>query len=179
VKYELLYSELLRWMPKEPHGALYTNSLLLDMFFFMFSTGLSCKATSKALLVNGKRVSKKTIRRWMDLVLKDLSNWGQETIKWPTPEQWLSDSARITQCDSNSLYARKLFFFVDGSVIKVFDTSGIRISRAFRNHKHGHPAFVFFIMVTPAGRVVYVSDKLKQGSCHDKTHFEQDGVYQA
>jgi hypothetical protein len=175
-RHTLLYEELLSFMPHEPPNSLYTNPLLLDMFFFMFTTGLSCNSTSKALLVQGKRVSRQTIRNWMDRILENLAKWGQSKIKWPTPEEWQCDSSRILQKEEYSDYAKKLFFFVDGSVLKLFDTSDIRISRDMRNGKHGCSAFVFFIMVTPAGRIVYVSEDIREGTCHDKTHFLEDGV---
>ena len=106
----------------------------------------------------------------------NLAKWGQSKIRWPTPKEWHDDSSRIKEKQEYSDYAKKLFFFVDGSVLKVFDTSDVKASRLMRNTKHGCPSFVFFIMVTPSGRIVYVSEHLVAGTCHDKTHFLKDGV---
>jgi hypothetical protein len=175
-RHNLLYAELLKFMPKEPPNVKYTNLILIDMFFFMFSTGLSCSATAKTLMINGERMDETTIRRWMDIVCGHLSKWGKSMITWPSPEAWLQESKRITENPVYSDYARKLFFFVDGSIIRTYDSSEIRSSRSMRNSKHGHPGYIFFIMVTPSGRVVYVSNQLKSGSTHDKTHMLEDGV---
>lgn len=174
-KMNSLFHEMQKWLPEIPFQAKYSKSLLLDMFFFMFSTGMSSRDISKTLLVNGLQVSHQSIISWMDLTMENLAKWGQSTVKWPTPDQWLADSRRIQEASHYSDYAQKLFFFVDGTIIKTFDTSDIRISQKMRNSKHGSPGFVFFIMVTPAGRVVYVSE-LREGTCHDKTHFMSDGV---
>lgn len=170
-----LWSELLRWLPRKPAEARYTNDILLQNFFFLFSTGLSIEATSRTLRISGKTVSGKTVRRWFVLALKHFSAWGRATISFPSDDEWISDSKRIFEDETYSEYKDKLFFFVDGTVVKILNMSDPITHRAFHNGKHGCPGFVFFICVTPSGRIVYLSD-LEGGSTHDKTHFLKSGV---
>ena len=60
--------------------------------------------------------------------------------------------------------------------MKTKNSSDPLYSRLIQNGKHSIPAFVFFIVVTTCGRIVYVSEELKEGSVHDKTHWENEEV---
>jgi len=37
-------------------------------------------------------------------------------------------------------------------------------------------SLIFFIVVTPCGRIIYLSEKLQKGSTNDKTHFNMEKV---
>jgi hypothetical protein len=67
------------------------------------------------------------------------------------------------------------FYFVDGTVIEIGETGDVVMNRASWNHKHQVHANSFFIVVSPKGRIVYLSDVF-DGSTHDKTSWEESGI---
>ena len=42
--------------------------------------------------------------------------------------------------------------------------------------RHQIQSFVYFIVCTPSGRVVYLSEVFEGGSIHDKTHWVKENV---
>lgn len=59
--------------------------------------------------------------------------------------------------------------------MKIWTPEDSKTARAFFNKKHGYHAFVFFIVVTADGKIVYISD-VRGGTEHDKTHWNESDV---
>ena len=68
-----------------------------------------------------------------------------------------------------------IFYFVDGTVVEVEESGDVAFRRLLWNNKHQHSALSFFILVSPDGRIVYVST-VDNGNVHDKTAWEHSGV---
>jgi hypothetical protein len=107
-----------------------------------------------------------TLRRQFYRTIEDLEPWAKEQIKWPTLEMWkLKHNEKL-----RNAYPKTLFFWVDGTVIKMWCPKDTKTARVFYNKKHGHHSYVFFVAVTPDGEIVYVSECMG-GTEHDKTHW--------
>lgn len=170
-----LWSELTPLLEIPPQSKV-TPELLLDLIFFAFSTGLSMVDISKVFLVDGATVSVSTLYRWFDIAIKSLSKWGRKQVYFLSDVEWLSNSSKITENEDFQRYENILFYFVDGTIIEVQDTSDPLMSQTIRNGKHGCSAIVFFIMVAPGGIVTYLSEEFTEGCVHDKTHFNADNT---
>jgi hypothetical protein len=66
-------------------------------------------------------------------------------------------------------------FFTDGTVLELFDPIDPESHRWFWNTKHQMTAWSFFIVITPNGRIVYVSD-VYGGSVYDKTSWNNSDI---
>ena len=117
------------------------------------------------------QVSEQCLRDRVFEAIKKLEGWAKSQIIFPQVEVWR------TLGPENLLkeYRDILFLFVDGTVVKIFTPSDIKSSRSFYNSKHGFCAWVFFAVVTPDGRIVYISDA-REGSIHDKTHWNNSNI---
>lgn len=170
-----LWLELMPLLEIPPQSKV-TPELLLDLIFFVFSTGLSMVDVSKVFFVDGVLVSVSTLYRWFDMTIDSLSKWGRKQIYFLLDEEWLFYSSKIFENEEFKRYENILFYFVDGTIIEVQDTSDPLMSQTLRNGKHGCPAIVFFIMVAPGGIVTYLCEEFSEGCMHDKTHFNSDGT---
>jgi hypothetical protein len=172
-----LWSELTPYLEVPTHSKVTTN-LLLDLVFFVFSSGLSMVDISRVFLVDGATVTVATLYCWFDSAISSLARWGKEQIYFLLDEEWLANSSKITEGEEFKRYENTLFYFVDGTIIEVEDSSDPLMSQSLRNGKHGCPAIVFFVMVAPSGIVSYLSEQFCEGSAHDKSHFNSDSVCQ-
>jgi hypothetical protein len=104
-------------------------------------------------------------------LIKELQPWAKKQIGWPTMEEW----RRSHNQKLKEQYPNKLFFWVDGTVIKLFKPKDCKTARVFYNNKHGYHGFVFFVAVSPDGRVTYLSASMA-GTEHDKTHWNESSA---
>jgi hypothetical protein len=112
-------------------------------------------------------VSDDAMRRHLFEVMRAVEPWSRSQIEMPTVEDWYYF---LTPQELKTAYPNTLFFFVDGTVIEKWDSDDTKVARASFNTKHNIPAYVFFVLVAPNGRIVYLSD-VRLGSTHDKTHW--------
>lgn len=176
ILHDALYKELFSWIElPTAQNAKFNPELLLDLFFLAMSTGLGIKALTRVVKVDGEKVTRQTVQRWFDRTLDCLENWGLKQITWVSLKEWKEDCKRHNQPEYLK-YQKVLFFHIDGSIVETFDTSDPAGRRAIRNGKHGCPAFVFFIIVTSRGRIVYLSKEVKEGSVNDKSHVNDEKV---
>jgi hypothetical protein len=175
--HEKLWGELLPCVQPPQNGSgKFNNRLLLDLLFFTFATGFSFKQTARSFRYNNELLCDSTISNWFDKTLTDLQPWSKKQIKLLEPEEWKGDSKKVQEDQQYKKYHETLFYYVDGTVIPTEDSSDPRRSRTMRNGKHGTSAIVFFLVVTPKGRIVHVSEEFREGSVHDKTHFNDDPI---
>lgn len=188
--YKKLCAELMPFLP-------FIDSIscqhLLDFFFFTFHTGMTINTLSKHFYVKGKLIHSSTLHRHWDAVIEGLARWGRSKIKFLSIDDWKKDCFPIFEKEHFSEYRKSFFFFVDGTVVKTLDSSDIESSRALYNSKHKViqsfislifsdvlnaqvPAFIFFVCVTPCGRIIYLSEETVQGKMPDKTHYEKEKV---
>lgn len=172
-----LWGELIPYLETPQHSKV-TKVLLLDLVFFVFSSGLSMVDVSRVFLVDGELVAVSTLYRWFDNAISSLAKWGRKQIYFLSDDEWLANSSKITENEEFKRYDDTLFYFVDGTIIEVQDTSDPLMSQTLRNGKHGCPAIVFFVMVAPSGIVSYLCEEFSDGNTHDKSHFNADRVSQ-
>jgi hypothetical protein len=122
-----------------------------------------------------------TLRRHFYKTLKDLQPWAKKQIGWPTLAEWRSKHHEKLR----DVYPKTCFFWVDGTVVKMWCPKDSKVARVFYNKKHGGHSYVFFIVVAPNGEIVYLSECMA-GTEHDKTHWnnstgpdELEGRYQS
>ena len=163
-------------MPSNCPSVKFTPENLLDLLFFTFSTGLPMETIAKSFYVNDATISNTTLTRWFDKTLDDLLPWAKEQIYFLSDKEWINDSWKIYSQEKYQKFWNTLFYFVDGTVVEVNDTQCPLTLRTFRNGKHSVQAIVFFVVVSPRGRIVYVSKKFEGGSIHNKTHWENEKV---
>ncbi len=104
-------------------------------------------------------------------VIHSVLPWAKSQISFPSVSDWIS----ATSDELRTEYPSVLFFFVDGTVLKIWAPSDEKVMCTCFNSKHNHHGLVFFIVVMPNGRILYVSD-VHDGSTHDKTHWNSSGV---
>ena len=111
------------------------------------------------------------MRKLFMRVVHSLVPWAMSFLKFPSIEAWSASSPASLK----SKYPTHLFFFVDGTIMKINAPQDEKTACAFFNFKHGYHGYVFFLAVMPNGQIVYVSG-VREGSVHDKTHWNQSGV---
>ena len=148
--------------------------VMLDLIFSIFNTGFGFTKMSEAFLIEGQKRSDRNLSDWFHRGLESLQPWAEKQISWLSDEDWLTHSLPFHQAYPD--YQDTLFYFVDGTVVETQNPYCCAGSRAMRNGKHGIPAYVYFIVVAPSGRVVYLSDKFMTGKTHDKTHWVSEEV---
>ena len=90
------------------------------------------------------------------------------------PQRFLTDEEWEKEMERYESYKDRIF--TDGSVLQTFECSDPALARAMRSGKHSIPAYVFFVVVSPRGRIVYVSDYVVGGSVHDSVHWQVSDV---
>jgi len=89
-----------------------------------------------------------------------------------SPDQtWHEQSNRLT----GTSFEEYLLLAVDGTIIPVHNPGDLVFHKRLFQQKHNTTGFVFFILVTMSGHIVYTS-KTAPGSTHDATHWEKSGV---
>ena len=63
------------------------------------------------------------------------------------------------------------FYWIDGTVIRVWRPGEVLTQRVLFNADHGFCSYKFFLVVSPNGRICYVSNQIRGGSENDRTHW--------
>jgi hypothetical protein len=106
----------------------------------------------------------KCVRRVFNQTMEQLYPWALTQITLPTPTEWLAMNTEKLEKG----FPNRLFFFIDGTILEVWRPKDIKRARSDFNAKHGCAAVSFFIVVSPTGRIVYISH-LDTGNTHDST----------
>jgi len=170
-----LFNELVEYLIPAPKQRKLSPQLSLELLFFILSTGFSFELVAKVFHVNGNPITPKTAKRTFDRTLQSLQRWVDEQIYLLENDQWLNESQKVMNDDQFQEYQDMLMYTVDGTLISTADSSDIAFHHALYNTKHACPGYVFFIIVTLSGRIVYVSN-IERGNIHDKTHFKLSNV---
>jgi len=104
---------------------------------------------------------------WVDI----LYPWAKSQITFFDIPEWLLHHPE----ELRSQFPKHLFFFVDGTVLKMWAPSDSRCRRKHYNSKHGCHAWIFFVVVDPSGHIVFLSN-VDVGSKHDSTHWNEIDV---
>ena len=115
---------------------------------------------------------KTTVRRNFFKLIDDLQAWAKAQISWPSIDEWENASSHKLRF----AYPSTLFFWVDGTVVKVWSPKDMKSARTLYNAKHGYHAYSFFVVVRPDGHICYIS-KCLGGSEHDATHWNHSDVF--
>jgi hypothetical protein len=108
-----------------------------------------------------------------DVYLK-LQFWVKRMVRLPEIEDWSLSTPQIFR----KSYPNTLFFFVDGTILEIFQSNLMVVNRDFWNPKHKIVSITFTILVTPDGRIVYVSQTYP-GKHHDRKVWFDSGINQA
>jgi len=123
--------------------------------------GLISRVLLPLLTINHGRDSH---RRTFGHVIDDLYKWALTQIFLLPASEWLLNSTELL----DALFPGHLFYFVDGTVLQIFEPSDVTKAKRAYNQKHGFCALSFFIICAPNGRIVYISC-MDWGSTHDAT----------
>lgn len=96
----------------------------------------------------------------------------ERIVAFPSVARW---ATRETSTAFNDNFPRVLVFFVDGTFVESEDTADTLVHKAMFNTKHGGNGWVFTILVTSMGRIVWVSD-VEGGRIHDATAWKDSKV---
>lgn len=162
-----LLDELTPFVKAHKHR-LYSVPKLLEVVLYYLAQGPSLSELATATLYSDWSAVGKMV--WG--VLEQLQVWADKNIYFLDIKDWIEDSAKP---HSHKAYENILFYMVDGTVVETTNTSDIPMARSLHNTKHAIPAYVFFIAVSPRGRIMFVSD-IRTGNTHDKTHYNSSNV---
>jgi hypothetical protein len=167
-EYEALFAELLPHVPVSAHGnAKGSARLILQLFFMKY-----VYAMSDALLGLFCAVNATTVGRWLAAVEDALQAWAADQVQLLSADAWETDCECLPE-----VFGDSLVLFVDGTVIYTEQPHDVTLQRQFYStHKHAW-GWQFFILVTPTGRIVHVSD-VNPANIHDSAQFNASGVVQ-
>ena len=114
------------------------------------------------------------LRKLFMKVIHSIVPWAKEQLKFPSVDTWISS----TPDEMKAAFPSVLFFFVDGTVLRIKMPMDEKTARATFNSKHGYHGYVFFIVVMPNGKIAFVSG-IRDGSTHDKSHWNQSGAVES
>ena len=160
-------SAVLPFVPK--HRKAGTDELTrLKVTLFAVASGLSSRTLDRM-----GWVSRTTISTWVNEITEAIvkAPLYKQYVRFLTDEEWEKEMERY-----ESYKDRYVLIFTDGSVLETVECTDPALARAMRSGKHNIPAFVFFVVVSPRGRVVYVSDYVAGGSVHDSVHWQVSDV---
>lgn len=94
----------------------------------------------------------------------NLREWAESYFTLPSIAKW----TQATPDDFKAEYPNALSFFIDGTVVPIYKPKNNSAQKKAYNGKHGFHALVFSILVTPDGRIVWLS-QIDLGNQHDAT----------
>lgn len=155
---------------KSSYGLDGFNGLLLTLL--ILRSGISHQKAANFL---SNSASESTARRCFGHWLEAINSWGEQTkqVAFLKPDEWKKECD--TKCKFLEDFPNHLIYFVDGTPVATYNPTEFNASYRTWNQKHQIHSFTFFVLVTPTGRIVYVSD-LEGGSVHDATHFRKSDV---
>lgn len=158
--------------PKSHYNLHNINGLVLTLI--ILRTGMSFQNAAHFL---GPSANESSARACFNDWVQTVYSFSEDKniITFLTLSEWRKECH--TKSDFIGCYPNKLIYFVDGTPIEVLVPSDPVASFLTFNTKHQMNAFTFFIMVTPTGKIVYVSN-LEAGGTHDATHFRAEQVVQ-
>lgn len=122
----------------------FTKKSKIEALLCFLSLGLSFEQLASMLDVHGT-----TAAEWIWDTVDDLIAWVDKQIYLPSVNEWIANSKKTL---GNPLYDKKLFFFVDGTVLKIPVPMDNVVHRATRNTKHNCHAWSIFILVDCSGK---------------------------
>jgi hypothetical protein len=123
--------------------AKFTKKSKIEALLCFLSLGLSLEQLASMLNVHGS-----TAAEWIWNTIDDLIPWVEKQIYLPSVKDWIANSKKTL---ASPLYDKKLFFFVDGTVLKIPVPMDNAVHRATRNTKHNCHAWSIFILVDSRG----------------------------
>jgi hypothetical protein len=116
-------------------------------------------------------LNRTTAKRRMEDWVNSLFPWAQSQIKFSELPEWILHNPEELQKE----FPNHLFYFVDGTVLKIWSPKDAKCRRIHYSNKHGCCVWVFFIVVDPMGHIVYLSN-VEAGHKHDATHWNECNV---
>ena len=140
----------------------------LKVTLFVAASGLSASKLGQMGLV-----SRTTLSSWVKDIASSMvkSAMCRKYVRLLTDEEWEKEMERYEE-----YRGRYVLIFTDGSVLETVECADPALARAMRSGKHCIPCYVFFVVVSPRGRVVYVSDYVVGGAVHDSVHWQVSDV---
>ena len=142
-------------------GMAYDRKRKLERFLIQLRNSFTCRVAIPLL------EPQKSTSSFMNLFrhgLDDLYPWALEQIRLPTVKEWKEMNTE----QMKEIFPGFLCFFVDRTVLEIWNPKDVRKHRENYNSKHGYTAISFFIVCTPNGEIVYLS-KPDTSATHDST----------
>ncbi len=157
------------WEPKEffDYGLLWARQgcSFQELGFYISCLGsVSCLTN---LLDKDRTTAARRMEQWIDCVYPCALN----QIQLQSLPLWILHTPE----ELREQFPNCLFFFVDGTILKMWTPDEAKLRRAAYNNKHGCFSWSFFIVVDAVGHIVYLSN-LELGARHDATAWNMSTV---
>lgn len=139
----------------------FNNLQILSQTLLQLRNGLTSRVLLPLLMFDR---DKNFHRRTFQHVIDNLYSWALTQIFLLPASEWMLNNTELL----DTLFPGHLFYFVDGTVLQIFEPSDIPKGKSAFNTKHSFCALTFFVVCAPNGRIVYVSC-MDWGSTHDAT----------
>lgn len=143
----------------------------VEVLLYAYASGMAHDALARACNVKDGMTGR-GVGLMLETVEEELQSWADENVHFLDVGEWVADSQKVF---ANEEFGQCLFYMVDGTVVEGPDPRDVIAHSAMFNSKHQICAWVFFIVVSPRGRIMYISD-IRAGNTHDKTHYDQSSV---
>jgi hypothetical protein len=168
--YNALRAELAPHMPEfKSNFAKCSPQTLFDTFFLFLRNGMSAEQVAAMTGCDARSASRR-----FESSITSLLVWAKPKIELLELDEWKEDSKKMLDSD----YAACYVLFVDGTTLRVRRPGDSKLYREMFGAKNGAIAWTFFIVVTPRGRIVYVSD-VDGASNTDGTQWKKCGCCEA
>jgi hypothetical protein len=169
--FEELWNEVERYMrvpERGPRGTFSPKEKLVIALLWMR------RGFPKVLLAVMCSLTNARIGTILDEVCEDLADWAKSMVELPSIDDWQHSLTEDFQKD----FPNTLLFFFDGTALRVFNSELMAVNRGNWSPKHRIVAVTFTILVTPDGRIVFVSP-LYPGKLRDRKVWFESGINKA
>jgi hypothetical protein len=128
----------------------------------------------KSVLATMCGLSDRRIDAIVSEIVDDLQTWTSKMLQLPEIDFW----RHCTPPSFQETFPNTLLFFVDGTILPLFHSQVTEFNKAHWNPKHKILSISFTILVTPNGRVVFVSEPYP-GKWHDRKVWYRSGINEA
>jgi hypothetical protein len=161
-----IINEIIEKWTRDARGK--TSALKREQWVLLFLIWLRQGFTKKMLAMmcgqNRSAVTKK-----MNKILESLSEWTAEQIQLPSLEEWIASTTPAFK----EKFPNIASFFIDGTFVPIFKPYNNEMQKKAYNGKHRLHSWVFSILVTCDGRIVWLS-RPELGNQHDATAWNID-----
>lgn len=130
--------------------------------------------------LSGVASSKTSIKTHFFWIMNALQDWVDGEVYLPSVEEWIAsnnrmESSQVERSTVREAYPNHLFLFVDGTIIECYKPADADGKSRHFNQKHSVHCRAFTILVTPEGKIRWLS-RVYDGGINDVNawHYSED-----